>query len=105
MTSAWTLPLIRIELDNLPLGCEFILALDDAASLFGANDSASQLISVFAGSHGCRAVFRHNELVFQKRLPSPAPASFDEPGQVECFPPPCAPPRPASDDYPAANCR
>lgn len=105
MTSAWTLPLIRVELDNLPLGCAFILALDDATALFGANDSASRLISVFAGSHGCRALFRRNELVFQKRLPSAAPAAVDQPEQVECFPPLCAPPRLASDDYPAASCR
>ena len=45
MTSAWTLSLIRIALDNLPLGGEFILALDDARGLFGANDSASRRTS------------------------------------------------------------
>lgn len=105
MASAWTLPLIRIELDNLPLGCEFILAWDEAAGLFGANDSASRLISIFAASHGCRAAFRLNELVFQKRLPSGVPVRTEQPGSVECFQPLCAPSRPASDDYPAANCR
>jgi len=105
MASALTLPLIRIELDNLPLGCEFILAWDEAAGLFGANDSASRLISIFAASHGCRAAFRLNELVFQKRLPTGVSVRTEQPGSIECFPPLCAPPRPASDDYPAANCR
>jgi hypothetical protein len=105
MASAWTLPLIRIELDGLPLGCEFILESDDAARLFGASDAASRLVSIFAASHGCRAVFRRNELVFQKRLQSGTPAPADELGSVECFPPLCPPPRPSSDDYPSVNCR
>lgn len=105
MTSAWTLPLVRIALDNLPIGRAFILARDDAARLFGATDSATRLISVFGGSHGCRAVFKRDELVFHKRLPSPAPAPMDEPSPVEYFPPLFSPPRPASDHHPAANCR
>lgn len=105
MASAWTLPLIRIELDSLPLGCQFSLDLDDAARLFGASDAASRLVSIFAASHGCRAVFRRNELVFRKRLQGGAPAPTDALGSVECFPPLCPPPRPGSDDHPSANCR
>jgi len=104
MTSAWTLPLIRIELDNLPLGCDFALAADDGARLFGTNDAASRLVSVFAASHGCRVVFKSNELVFQKRLQSVEAVPAGEAGAVECFPPLCAPPEYASDDYPAASC-
>lgn len=102
MASAWTLPLIRIELDSLPLGCEFNLDLDDATRLFGASDSASRLVSIFAASHGCRAIFRRNELVFRKRLQSGALAPNDGFSPVECFPPLCPPPRPGSDDYPSA---
>jgi hypothetical protein len=97
--------LIRIELDSLPLGCEFILESDDAARLFGSSDTASRLVSIFAASHGCRAIFRRDELVFRKRLQSGTPVSTDEFSPVECFPPLCPRPRPSSDDYPSVNCR
>jgi hypothetical protein len=104
MASEWTLPLIEIELDGMPLGCDFILAPDDTTRLFGVNSAAARRIAHFAAGHGCRAIFRRNDLVFQKRVTSAVPAPAD-PASVECFPPLCDAPRPTSDDYPPTDCR
>jgi hypothetical protein len=104
MASEWTLPLIQIELDHLPPGCDFILSSDDTERLFGTNSAAADRIAQIATGHGCRAIFRRNELVFQKRVASAMTAAVD-PASVECFPPLCHAPRPASDDYPPADCR
>jgi hypothetical protein len=105
MASEWTLPLIRIELDGLPFGCDFILAPDDTERLFGMNSAAARRIATFAAGHGCRAIFRRKELVFQKRVQPSAPTEPLDPSSVECFPPLCDAPRPTSDDYPPADCR
>jgi hypothetical protein len=104
MASEWTLPLIQIELDGLPLGCDFILAPDDTERLFGTNGASAPRIAHFASGHGCRAIFRRNELVFQKRVAGAVTAAIDA-ASVECFPSLCDAPRPASDDYPPADCR
>lgn len=105
MSSEWTLPLIQAELDGLPLGCDFILAQDDTARLFGRSSAATRRITSFAAAHGCRAGFRGNELVFRKRLPPAVQDAVVDPAAVECFPPICPPPSPSGDDHPGAGCR
>ncbi len=105
MASEWTLPLIQIELDGLPLGCDFILAADDTERLFGMNSAAARRITNFAVGHGCRAIFRRNDLVFQKRVQAGPPASAAESDSLECFPPLGAPPQSTGDDHPPADCR
>lgn len=105
MASDWTLPLIQIELDGLPLGCDFILAPDDTQRLFGVNNAAARRIANFAAGHGCRAIFRQKDLVFQKRVQASAPIEPLDPSSVECFPPQCPPPSSCEDDHPGADCR
>ena len=105
MASEWTLPLIQIELDGMPLGCDFILAPDDTERLFGTNNAAARRIANFAAGHGCRAIFRRNDLVFQKRVQSGPRVSAADTDALECFPPLYAPAEPAGDDYPPADCR
>ena len=105
MSSEWTLPLIEAELDSLPLGCDFILAPDDAARLFGTSGAATRQIANFATAHGCRADTRGDELVFRKRLPPASQDAVPDPAAVECFPPFAPPPSPSGDDHPGAACR
>ena len=103
MSSEWTLPLIQTELDGLPLGCDFILAADDTERLFGVNSAASRRIANFAAGHGCRAIFRRSDLIFQKRVQGSTPMLAADLAQVECFPPLCAPDRPSGDDHPPVD--
>lgn len=105
MSSDWTLPLIQAELDGLPLGCDFILAPDDTARLFGTGRAAARRVKTFAAALGCRADFRGNELVFQRRLPPAPQDAVVDLLAVECFPPACPPPSPSGDDHPGAGCR
>lgn len=105
MSSEWTLPLIRLELDGLPLGCDFILALEDTERLFGKRGAAARRIASFAAGHGCRAIFRRNELVFEKRVQPLTQEPAADPDPVDCFPPAGPSPLPASDDHPGPGCR
>lgn len=105
MASEWTLELIRVELDNLPLGCDFILAADDTARLVGMSGTAQRRNAAFAATHGCRAVIRDGQLIFQKRFPARMPEDAPDRLPAEAFPPSSRPPGGACDDFPSANCR
>ncbi len=104
MASEWTLPLLKAELDQLPLGCDFILGPDDVERLFGTGGATARQLASFAISHGCHAAFRGGELVFQKRLQRAAfePAFGFSP--VECYPPVGPATCPAADDHPGPGC-
>ena len=103
MASNWTLPLLQAELDQLPLGCDFILAQEDVERLFGTAGEMAGQIANFAVGHGCRASVRRGELLFQKRvrtIPHGATADFPP---VDCFPSLCRAPGVSEDDYPGPD--
>ena len=104
MASEWTLPLIQAELDQLPLGCDFILAPDDVERLFGTGGTIARQLANFAIAHGCRTAFRGQELVFQKRLQRAASDPAFDFSPVECYPPAGPAPCPAEDDHPGPGC-
>ncbi len=104
MSSEWTLPLIQVELEGLPIGCDFILDPDDVARLFGRGSGAVERAAHFAAPNGCRAALKADEMVFRKCQPADSSASPDL-DAVGCFPAMCAPRQPTSDDFPPAGCR
>ncbi len=105
MVSAWSLPLIRMELEMLPRDCDFLLDAGDAARLFGADEGAATRITAFAAGHGCDAKFGMGRVTFRKLANLPASPADSDPSPVECFPPSGPAPRRNNDDHPGPDCR
>ena len=104
MVSAWTLPLIRMELEMLPRGCDFLLDNDDVARLFGAEEEDAGRIATFAASHGCAAKPGQGRVAFRRLAEEAGATATGNARVVECFPP-CGPtPHPNSDDHPGPDC-
>jgi hypothetical protein len=105
MVSAWTLPLIRMELEMLPRNCDFLLDAADAARLFGGDEHAEARIAFFAAGHGCTATAGKDRVAFRKRADQQVSVADADVGPAECFPA-CGPaPRINCDDHPGPDCR
>jgi hypothetical protein len=105
MVSAWTLPLIRMELEMLPPNCDFLLDAADAARLFGIDEHAAARIAFFAADHGCSATPGKDRVAFRKRADLAVSVADADIVPVECFPA-CGPaPRINRDDHPGLDCR